>query len=164
MNAFIGISYLRGISSDNHLSRKELWNMEDPLNSLVYNTIFSKNRFLIIKKFLRFDDNSTRNERRKISKLAPIKEFCEIINRNFIKAKVPETNVCIDEQLVAFRGRCPFRIYMKSKPDKFGIKLWLLVDEKGYVVQYDVYLGKINEKREVDQGIKILIYIFDYKI
>ncbi|KAK9873454.1 hypothetical protein WA026_022685 [Henosepilachna vigintioctopunctata] len=31
-----------------------------------------------------------------------------------------------DEELVPFRGETPFRVYMKSKPDKFGLKMWTL--------------------------------------
>ena len=46
----------------------------------------------------------------------------------------PSAEVCIDKQLISFPGRCPFRQYLPSKPDKYGIKLFLLVDcNIGYV-------------------------------
>ena len=34
----------------------------------------------------------------------------------------------IDEQLFPCKTRCPFIQYMANKPDKFGIKFWLLAD------------------------------------
>ena len=36
--------------------------------------------------------------------------------------------VTIDEQLIPFRDRCGFRQYMPSKPDKYGMNLFLLCD------------------------------------
>lgn len=37
-------------------------------------------------------------------------------------------NVTVDERLVAFRARCPFRQYMPTKPAKYGIKIWAACD------------------------------------
>ncbi|XP_055915149.1 uncharacterized protein LOC129948248 [Eupeodes corollae] len=37
-------------------------------------------------------------------------------------------NVVIDKMMIGFRGKCPFRQYMKSKPDKYGIKLCPLAE------------------------------------
>jgi len=34
----------------------------------------------------------------------------------------------VDELLVKFRGRCRFRVYMKSKPCRYGLKIWSAVD------------------------------------
>ena len=36
----------------------------------------------------------------------------------------PYENVSVDQQLVIFRGRCPFRQYILSKLAKYGIKIW----------------------------------------
>ncbi|XP_066251428.1 piggyBac transposable element-derived protein 4-like [Euwallacea similis] len=48
--------------------------------------------------------------------------------------------------LVGFRGRCPFRMYMKAKPVKYGIKIMCLCDFKThYLVNAFVYTGKMNE-------------------
>jgi hypothetical protein len=32
--------------------------------------------------------------------------------------------MCVDEQLVAYRGKCSFRQYIPSKAAKYGIKIW----------------------------------------
>lgn len=31
-------------------------------------------------------------------------------------------------QIVPYRSRCPFRVYMKSKSTKYGLKVWVLAD------------------------------------
>ena len=38
-------------------------------------------------------------------------------------AYTPGPHMTVDEQLVCFRGRCPFRQYIPSKPGKYGIKV-----------------------------------------
>jgi hypothetical protein len=37
-------------------------------------------------------------------------------------------NVTFDEKLEAFRGRCGSKQYIPSKPNKYGIKIYALVD------------------------------------
>jgi len=49
----------------------------------------------------------------------------------------------IDEQLLPFRGRCPFRQYIPSKPARYGIKTFALVDARTfYTYNLETYLGK----------------------
>ena len=59
----------------------------------------------------------------------------------------PSAEVCIDEQLIPSFGRCPFRQYLPSKPDKYRMKLFLLVDcNTGYVYTGQTYVGKVGNK------------------
>ena len=49
----------------------------------------------------------------------------------------------IDEQLLGFRGRCPFRMYIPSKPDKYCIKLVMMCGVRTkYMYDASPYLGK----------------------
>ena len=51
-------------------------------------------------------------------------------------------NVSIDEQMIGTKGRLSFLHYMPKKPQKWGIKLWVLADSSnGYVVAFEVYTG-----------------------
>jgi len=40
-------------------------------------------------------------------------------------AYTPNEHITTDEHVVALRGKCPFRMFIKSKPGKYGIKLWV---------------------------------------
>ena len=42
----------------------------------------------------------------------------------------PNEHITTDEQVVVFRG--PFRTFIKSKPGKYGIKLWVAADAKNF--------------------------------
>jgi hypothetical protein len=44
----------------------------------------------------------------------------------------PTEHITIDEEFAVFRGKCPFRVFIKSKPGKYGIKLWVAADAKKF--------------------------------
>ena len=50
--------------------------------------------------------------------------------------------LCIDEQMIPFKGRSNMKQYMPKKPNKWGIKLFLLCSSDGIVHDLEVYQGK----------------------
>jgi len=83
----------------------------------------SVNRFVDILRFLRIDNKASREHRRASNKLVAIRNIWELFVAQLPKFYVPGTDITVDEQLVPFRGKCPFRQYIPSKPSKYGIKL-----------------------------------------
>jgi len=58
-------------------------------------------------------------------------------------AYTPYEHLTTDEQLVVITGKCPFHMCVKSKPVKYGIKLWVAADAKNlYACNMQVYTGK----------------------
>ena len=43
-------------------------------------------------------------------------------------AYTPNEHITNDEWLVVLRGKCPYCMFTKSKPRKYGIKLWVAAD------------------------------------
>lgn len=106
----------------------------------------SKNRFETLLNCLRFDDASTRDERRSTDKAAPISQLFEKLIQNCKEVCSIGSYACIDEMLVAFRGRCSFKMYMPKKPNKYGLKIMCMTDAKnGYLVDAYIYLGKDSD-------------------
>jgi hypothetical protein len=107
-------------------------------------TTMSYNRFRDIRRYLRFDDKSTRCQRVS-DKLAPVSELWAAFKHNINGAMIPGPFLTVDERLAPFRGRCSFIQYMPSKPAKYGIKLWMCCDaETKYVHNVSIYCGKEN--------------------
>ena len=71
----------------------------------------------------------------------------------------PDENVTIDEQPIAFRGLCPFKQYIPSKPAKSGIEIWKLCDSKSsYLLKAQLYTGKeAGAKPKKNQGIRVVL-------
>ena len=77
---------------------------------------------------------------------AKLGNFLNIVNMNSSRLLKPGRALSIDEIMVKFYGRSQIRQYMKSKPAKYGIKLWgLACGECGYCLRQELYLGSSVE-------------------
>ena len=74
------------------------------------------------------------------------------------KYYIPGTDLCVDEQLVTFRGLCSVKQYLPSKPAKYGLKIWWCCDaQTSYPLKGDIYLGQQpGEQREIGQGARVV--------
>lgn len=141
LKGFIGLLLLAGLLGKSKTDVKCLWRRSS-LESPIFKATMSRSCFQNIVARLRFDDKNTREERKKKDKFAAIREVWSDFQDNLQKSYIPGYNVTIDEQLLGFRGKCPFRQYMPKKPDRYGLKLWLCVDvDSHYVYNASPYLG-----------------------
>lgn len=114
-------------------------------------------RFQDITAAIRFDNWASRRLERSTDRFAPIRELWDKWSGRLDMLYNPSDCVTIDEQLIGFRGRCKFKIYMPSKPCKYGIKFWILVDTvSGYVLRIQPYLGEGNVV-EKEQGKRVVL-------
>ncbi|RWR98443.1 piggyBac transposable element-derived protein 4-like protein, partial [Dinothrombium tinctorium] len=92
-----------------------------------------------------------------VDRILHVREIYERFALNCRKAYYPNKCLTIDEQLVGFRGKCPFKVYMANKPDKHGIKIFLLVDsENFYVYSLSIYTGKVSNITEHNQAMHVI--------
>ena len=102
-----------------------------------------RERFKVILRFLRFDNTQTRFERVKLDKLAPIRLVFDEVVASLRNSYFPNRFLTIDEHMCRYRGRCSFRQYMPMKPDRYGIKMFIVGDALNYYpINIEVYLGK----------------------
>ncbi|CAM1319692.1 Uncharacterised protein r2_g2804 [Pycnogonum litorale] len=88
----------------------------------------SRDRFKMMLRFFRFDNENNRAERAQTDKAAPIRDMWTMLNGNLERAYKPYECITIDEQLFPFRGRTKFTRYIPSKPAKYGIKVFWACD------------------------------------
>ncbi len=149
LRAFFGLLISAGHLKSCNENYRSFWH---PFyGSYIFPATMGVNRFEQLLRFIRFDDKSTRSERRKTDKLCPIRNIWEQVTANFKKHYIPSQNLTIDEQLMPCRCRCSFIQFMPKKPDKYGIKIFWICDSKtAYPLQGFVYTGKNGDKRTVD--------------
>ncbi|XP_057662491.1 piggyBac transposable element-derived protein 4-like [Diorhabda carinulata] len=131
IRALFGLLYLAGVFRGGHRNLKDFW-ASDGLGIDLFKIAMTEKRFRFLLRCLRFDDRSTREERREFDKLAAVRNLFSNFIENFKKHYHLGQNVTIDEMLPAYRGRCTFRLYIPSKPNKYGIKIFCLYDAKLY--------------------------------
>jgi len=141
MMAFFGLLFLSGIKKGNHTNFLELW-ATDGTGIEVFRACMSCNRFLFILNSIRFDDKTTRNDRRSEDKLTAVRSMLDQFVYNCKTSYCLSEYLTIDEMLVPFRGRCSFIQYIPSKPAKYGLKIFALVDAKSfYTGNLEIYCG-----------------------
>jgi len=137
MKKFIGIIFLMGIVQKPSIS--SYWSTDPVIATPLLNKIMPRNRFELLLKFWHFADNSAAEHGDRLHKLKGIQD--SLLHR-FQSAYYPAKQLCIDEAMVLWRGRLVFRQYIPGKRHKYGVKLYLLCESSGYVVNALVYCGK----------------------
>ncbi|KAG8240605.1 hypothetical protein J6590_108232 [Homalodisca vitripennis] len=99
-------------------------------------------RFEFLINCLRFDEKTTRDARKELDPFAAIREIWDIFIQHCKELYTPGAYCTIDEQLLAFRGNCQFRMYIPNKPAKYGIKIVMLCNTNGYLINAIPYIGK----------------------
>ncbi|XP_066978516.1 piggyBac transposable element-derived protein 4-like isoform X2 [Macrobrachium rosenbergii] len=151
MKAFIGILLFSGIKQDNHVGTEEMWS--PVCGCPFYRSVMSERRFSFILRCLRFDDSTTRNVRKQSDRFAHIRKLWDAVIHKCIVNYRPGPHVTVDEQLLAFRGHCIFRIFIPNKPAKYGIKLVMACDaDTHYMCNAMPYLGKGTMVDKVKSG------------
>ena len=148
LRAFMSCLIFAGVSKSKNESLEQMWSSH--FGRPFLRAVMSFQRFTMIMKFLRFDNKQDRQQRKGRDKMTHVRELWELFIQRCRTCYNPSDNCTIDEQLVGFRGRCPFRVYMPQKPDKYGIKIWWICDSKnGYAYNGQIYLGREGNLPEV---------------
>jgi len=99
--------------------------------------------FLHILGFLHFVDNSQRPDPgEEYDRLWKIRTIFDTLNQAYPKFYNPLEHLAVDEVIVKFQGSVIFRQYIPKKRKRFGIKIYKLCDESGYMYDMRVYLGR----------------------
>ncbi|XP_064631045.1 piggyBac transposable element-derived protein 4-like [Lineus longissimus] len=106
--------------------------------------IMGRRRFTQILRYLHFcDEDKARDQDQTADKLYKLKPLLLHLKKAFMDNFVPEREMAIDECMVPFKGRLGMKQYMKDKPVKWGIKVWMLAESKtGYNYNFEVYVGR----------------------
>lgn len=158
--ATIGILVASGKVHGQRISIPDLWGGPPALRLPFFTAAMSRNRFQSILQFIRFDDKSNRQQRIETTKdkLQAIREVFDKFEASLRKPFYPHEYLTVDERLAVYRGNCPFRVYMKSKPGRYGIKIWVCADVKtSYILGLQIYTGMIDNIREKNQGQRVVM-------
>jgi hypothetical protein len=117
---------LFGLTGKSDISIEEIWSEKSANYAEFAAVTFSRERFQLITRNICFDDLSTRNIR-KTSKFHKMEQIFTLFKNN-LKLITPSFCLCVDETLYSFRGHCFCRQFIPTKPARYGLKYWCLVD------------------------------------
>jgi hypothetical protein len=137
----------------------DYWSKDPILHSTFAASLLSRDRFKSILFMLHLNNNSLYIPRGQpnYDPLFKIRPFYDLFFKTCQTVYNPSSNLTIDEGMCPFRGRIHFRVYNKNKPNKYGIKFYIIADAKnGYVLNAEVYVGSAGEKNTVQDIVERL--------
>ena len=48
------------------------------------------------------------------------------------------THMCVDEQVIPFKGQHSLKVFIKNKPSKLEYKVWVLAGASGYIQDFQI--------------------------
>lgn len=109
-------------------------------------SVMPRNRWEQLKNSLHFNDNSNIPPREDPNrdKLFKIRPLVDSLKRTFNDIPLDDQHVCVDEQIIPFKGKSSLKQYTPNKPHKWGYKLFALCDSHGILHDFEIYSGKIS--------------------
>ena len=96
-----------------------------------------------VLRYLHFSDDSNVDQ---TDKLFKFRYIIDNIRQSFKEHYGPHEHISVDKAMIPFKGRLSFKQYMKDKPVKFGIKMWVLADSvTAYCHNFDIYVGRFTQ-------------------
>ena len=143
IESFLGIIIVMGINS--LPSMKHCWSKDNIFHNSFISSIMSRNRFFQIFYNLHRGNSSLDPKSRSTnySKTYKMKNFVEILLRNFQNNYRLGHDGSINETMVKFNGRSSLKQYIALKPVKRGYQIWCSCD---FIIcclfSYEIYLRK----------------------
>lgn len=105
----------------------------------------SMKRWEAIKCFLHFANNDEQVPAGQpgYDKLFKVRPLLTALQESFNRIPMDE-HLCVDEQIVPFKGKSQLKQYIPMKPKRWGYKIFVLCDRNGIAYNFDFYTGPIT--------------------
>ncbi|XP_068084155.1 piggyBac transposable element-derived protein 3-like [Anabrus simplex] len=103
----------------------------------------SRDRFFKLRTNLHIVNNLDRPESCQ-DKMFKVRPLYNSVRERCLQLSLEE-NLCVDEQIVPFRGNLSFKQYVKGKPTPWGVKIFVLCGKSGQAYDFLVYQGSTTE-------------------
>lgn len=140
------------ISGYNDLPRRTMyWEQSSDCRNEAITNAMSRNRFDDLLKYLHLSDNLNLCTS---DRFAKVRLLYTMLNERCLLFAPKEQNLSVDETMVPYFGRHSAKQFIRSKPVRFGYKLWSLATASGYVIHFEPYAGaKTNSQDRSNFGL-----------
>lgn len=152
---FLGLTIHTGTIKMNHI--QDYWK-QHRLFSNCFGKYMSRDRYLLIMRCLHFTANLP-NTHQNMDRLYKIRPILNYFTEKMRTVYYPNKNLSLDESMVLWKGRLLFRQYMPKKRHKYGIKIYMLTEDDGMVLDMTVYTGTNDLLGGKDHTKKVVLHL-----
>lgn len=138
----LGALLLSGYAKYPH--KRMFWNSTPDVPPILKNSM-RLNRFETLLHHLHFNNNLQIDRSDKLFKIRPV---IDALNATFRKHGGLDEHISIDESMIPYYGKHYAKQYIKGKPIRFGFKNWALCTSNGYMISFEIYTGKSQNKND----------------
>ena len=135
---FLGIILLYGYHS--LPSEQDFWSNQPDLGVPIVSEALSSKRFLQIKSMFHLVHNHTLDGNN--DKIAKVALLYDSLNESFVKYGFFHKYLSVNESMVPYFGHHSCKMFIRSKPIRFGYNSWCLCGSDGYPYHFTIYSGK----------------------
>lgn len=108
-----------------------------------FKSIFSRERFMQLFWALHLGPpQGTGPVLGTLTRSGKVRRFLQYLETKFQEHFCPSDKLSIDESTIGFKGRVSFKVYNKDKPNKWGLKIFVVSDAVcGYICCMEPYMG-----------------------
>ena len=136
MKGFIGLLIAMSLVKKTNI--KEYWNNSRLLCTPGIQELFEYSRFRQLYNSLSLRPRGNDD----VDDILKIKRIRDRVILNSQKLYQPERELSVDECMIPFSGKHRWRVFLKSKPVKYGFKAYVLAEaSSGYVLNWHIHTG-----------------------
>ena len=133
------------------------WSIKTLCHGLWGRAIMSRTRFKALMAMLHVVNPANEDKSHKLRK---VESFINDFKSRCLVLYQPRQNLAIDERMVKSHHRSGIRQYIKDKPTRWGIKLWVLANSSnGYTVDFNVYFRPISNLKVILKVIEKIVAV-----
>jgi hypothetical protein len=127
LQAFFGLLIHMGATHWRNENVTSMWSVDN--ENTIFRATMSRRRFQTISRYIRFEfEEIVDAEREKGNRVAYIQWIWANLVKNLQEMFTPGEYLSLDEMLSLYRGRTCLKVFIKSKPGKYGFKIVLVTD------------------------------------
>ena len=142
MRNFLGLILVSGYYKLPY--ENDYWSTKRSLGAPIFPKTMCRDRFKRIKRYFHVDDNAELGN----SKVAKVETLFNMLREQCQQFGVFDEFLSVDESMIPYKGLHSARQFMRSKPVRFGLKMWMLCGSTGYPYNFEIYTGKEANRKE----------------
>lgn len=142
----------------------DYWKKDPLFNFTCFSSHMSRNRFLLILRSLHFVSNPKENDPEPEDRLYKVRFVVDYFNSKMAEIYAPGKELSLDESMVLWRGRLFFRQYIPGKRHKYGIKLYVLTEPNGLLLNTLVYTGAVEDVGGNSHSANVVLKLMEGKL
>lgn len=129
------------------------------LFSNCFSTFMSRDRYFLIMRCLHFCENLPATELPPADRLYKVRPIMNHFNSKMQTVYYPGKHLSLDESMVLWKGKLSFRQYLPKKKHKYGVKLYMLTESDGTVLDLTIYAGANDSLSGKNHTEKVVMFL-----